>query len=347
MARSVGEGIDNLVHVDLRGYGLPSILKQAGQALAGGPMYMQAARRLNERLKPGDPVFITTGFVFAPYNKGELDGLVGACAIARALDVALGAKPILVTEPELVEAVQRVCVAAGLNAYGSVEEARPLGHAVAVLPFTKDEAVAPLEARRLLDAVQPAAILSIERPGRNTAGVYHMGNGTDVSALAAKIDHLFEAAAAGGALTLAIGDLGNELGLGSLSETVRRRVPWGAHCQCPCGQGLAAAVEAEVVMTAAISDWGAYALAAALAYVSGNLEALHSPETEVHMLQTAVAAGLIDGSGFAIPAVDGATADYNARLVAMLRDLLAYPTRTRQRFAPMFERIIAAGALEK
>lgn len=51
----------------------------------------------------------------------------------------------------------------------------------------------------------------------------------------------------GGALTVAIGDFGNELGMGAIGETVRSVTPAGARCECACG-GTAWMIAAGVAM---------------------------------------------------------------------------------------------------
>ncbi|MBI3977152.1 MAG: DUF4392 domain-containing protein [Chloroflexi bacterium] len=326
--------------LDLRGYGVPRALYQAARDLAGGPVIMRAARLIAERVAPNAAVAICTGFVFPPYFVGELDGVVGSAVLARALEIGLGARLALLLEPELVDAAAAVVRTAGLQPTDSFEHWRARPHQALVLGFTKDEAAAPAEAERLLDELQPAAVIAVERPGRNARGAYHMGNGVAVTEPAAKLDHLFERAAARGALTVAIGDLGNELGMGRLQEAVRAQIPFGARCACPCGGGIAAAVGADATVVAAVSDWAAYGLAAALRYLTGRSEALHSGELECRLLRAAVAAGLIDGSGYAIPAVDGIGEEHNARLVEMLRTVVEQPLVTRERMQPMFERVL-------
>jgi hypothetical protein len=96
-------------------------------------------------------------------------------------------------------------------------------------------------------------------------------------------------------------------------------------------------VPAEYVITAAVSDWAGYALAAAVAFCTGKPIAAISAENLRHLLWRAVDTGLVDGSGYAIPTVDGVSADYNARLAATLSDIVALPRATQDRFAKMFD----------
>lgn len=298
---------------------------------------MSAAAALCNALRQEDAVIVATGFVFPPWRTGELDGVVGASVIARALEMGLGARPILVVEPELVPAMTDLIRTAGLQPTTEATAFQQQPHTALIVGFPKDETAASTAAADLLHQWAPKAMIAIERPGRNHRGTYHMGNGVEVTDLAAKIDILFEAVAQAGGLTVAIGDLGNELGLGSLEATVRAQVPFGAACQCPCGGGIAASVPADKVITAAVSDWAGYALAAALGFRTGRDDAFIAPALLGRLLQHAVDVGLIDGSGYAIPAVDGIGLDYNMRLAALLHDITTLPRQTKERFARMFD----------
>jgi len=139
---------------------------------------------------------------------------------------------------------------------------------------------------------------------------------------------------------VAVGDVGNELGMGRVREAVRASIPFGAECASPCGGGIAAAVEAEETVVAAVSDWAAFGLAAALRFLSGRPEALHSGESERQLLRAGVAAGLVDGSGYAVPAVHTIGGEFNALLVEMFRWAVEQPVRTRDHLRPMFERVV-------
>jgi hypothetical protein len=328
LEQQVGENLDALITLDVRGYGVPRALYAEAREQAGKPLLLTAAQALAKVIVPDDAVVIATGFVFPPWGTGELDGVVGATVIARALEIGHGAKPVLVVEPELVPAVSALIRVAGLQPV-TTKEAFAAPRTALVLGFTKDEAAAPAAATELLDTVKPKALLTIERPGRDANGRYHMGNGSDVTDYAAKIDHLFTQGTERGLLTVAIGDLGNELGLGSLQEVVKARIPFGTT--------IAASVPADHVITAAVSDWAGYALAAAISFVSGKANAAVSGDQLRQLLWRAVDTGLIDGSGYAIPAVDGVGVDYNARLAATLADIVSLPVQTKERFARMFD----------
>ncbi|MCO5218202.1 MAG: DUF4392 domain-containing protein [Thermomicrobiales bacterium] len=329
LERNVGESLDALVSLDVRAYGVPGTLYAAARAASDGPLIMEAAKALVGTVGPDDCVVVATGFVFPPWKKGELDGVVGAAAIARALEVALKVKPILTVEPELVPALINIARVAGLQPVLDTETFVSQPHTALIVGFPKDVDDARTEATRVMETLHPKAIISIERPGRDSNGVYHMGSAADVTDLAAKIDIIFEAVAASGGLTVAIGDLGNELGLGSLRETVSSHIPYGDE--------IAAAVSADKVITAAVSDWAGYALAAAIAFQTRCDDAYLTPWLLEQLMVTAVNSDLIDGSGYSITAVDGVDLTYNKHLTSMLEAVCRMPLRSKDRFARMFE----------
>ena len=79
--------------------------------------------------------------------------------------------------------------------------------------------------------------------------------GEDVSPWSAPLDRLFTA---GPWRTIAIGDGGNEVGMGALpAGLVAREVPLGSTIAC--------VTPAEFLITAGVSHWGAYGLIAGLA----------------------------------------------------------------------------------
>jgi hypothetical protein len=327
VAKMVGENIDRVASVELRSYGVVPKVYAAAREQVGFPLATAAAMLLRERVREGSNVVVLTGFPIMPYELVETDGPVGAAAIARSLNVAFSARPILLTEPAFVPPLRATCRAAGLNVYERIEDCRGLPAAV-VAPFTMDPAEAPALAEALLDALQPTAVIAVERVGRNRGGLHHSGRGVPLAHLTAKLDHLFERARERGIATIGIGDLGNELGLGSLRPTVEAATAFGARCLCPCGAGMACDVPSDVPVVAGVSNWGAYGVGAALAYLRDDADVLHGPASEEEMLRACAAGGAIDGpTGRPIGWVDGIATDYHVRLIAQLHDLIRYPAR--------------------
>ena len=304
---NLGKSLDSLMHLDPRGYGVCNILYHGAYERAGGPLTIHAARHMIAHIPPGSLVYIITGFVLHPYNRAETDGPPGALVLARTLVRGFDAKPLIICPQEAVPAMGELIKAAGLPYRSEPEELKKSPPGAGIYTFTKERGEAAAEAERLLAWGRPSYVIAIEAPGANDRGVYHNALGRDVSALEAKSDVLFGVLQKAGTPSLAIGDLGNECGMGALKDTLNRYVPYAApgRCSCGCGGGIAAATAAEVVVTATVSNWAAYGVTAALGYLLGRGDLLHTPELEDRLLAAAAAAGLIDMYGEAIPAVDG------------------------------------------
>ena len=79
----------------------------------------------------------------------------------------------------------------------------------------------------------------------------------------------------------------------------------------------------DLVITANMSNWGAYAIAALLAASTGVLSALNTPEKEARVLQAAAAAGFHDAIyGSVAPSVDGCPIETQLAMVRLMQDLV-------------------------
>lgn len=230
---------------------------------------MHAAQTLVDAVKPGDLIYILTGFVLLPHKVPEMDGMVSSMLLARALVLAFDAKPIIVCPVDCVQAVKNCAAVVGLHIYEDIATVRELPMSMGVVSFTKDASHAAAAADALLAQGMPAAVVSIEAPGANDAGVYHNAGGMDVSVLEAKTDALWAKLRELGVPSVAIGDLGNEIGMGKIADHIRSFVPFTAHgeCSCGCKGGILAQSTVDSIITATCSDWGCYGLMAALAYL--------------------------------------------------------------------------------
>jgi D-glutamate cyclase len=321
----VGENLDQLMTLDMRGDGISRALAAAARAQTDGPLALTAARRLREALYEGGSALFLTGFVVPPWGIGETDGLIGTVVLARALERAFATRIVVVSEEDVLPALEAGFREAGLLVYRKLEAANR-GRSVCLIPFPKDEAVAAAEAARLAEEVAPAACVAIERPGKNAVGQYHYALGKNVTEWVAPVDLLYEAVAGRNALTVAVGDFGNELGMGAIAPAVIAETPAGADCGCPCQGGIACPIPADVTVASSVSDWGAYATAAALSYLQGEPAVFTTPCEYKAVLRATVRGGCIDGaSHYAIPAIDGVAEETNVALVALLRDAVAYP----------------------
>ena len=306
---NVGENLDQLMTLDLRGDGISRVLAAAARERVGAPLALTAARRLREALANGGTALFLTGFVVPPWGVGETDGLIGTVVLARALERAFGASLVVVSEAEILPPLAAGLREAGLLVYETLE-AVPGGRSACLLPFPKDATADT--AAHLAAQISPSVCIAVERPGRNRVGQYHFALGRNVSEWIAPVDLLYEAVAANGVLTVAYGDFGNELGMGAIAATVAAETPAGADCGCPCHGGIACTIPADVTVACSVSDWGAYATAAALAYLNGDEAIYISPQQYDDVLRATVRGGCIDGSSnYAIPAIDGIGEDTN------------------------------------
>ena len=276
------------------------------------------------------------GFPVHPLMVGETDGICGAVVLARALRVALQARPLLATE----EAISPFVAAA--------VEAAPMGHVMGLGPAPEAVRIVACppgpeaggECSAALLQRRPAAVLAVEKAGVNCAGVPHSSGGMDIGVATARFEELLRGAQRAGILTIGIGDQGNELGLGAIAEAAAAEARYGRTCRCPCGQGTVSAVPADVTVIGGTSDWGAFGVAAALAFLLDRRDALPSGEMVRSVIAAAVEAGAIDAvARKGLPQVDGYPADFCARLADMLADVIVTPGR----FAEMEPERFSAG----
>ena len=329
----IAENVDHLVNLDISGYGMIGALYAAARAYHKKPLSLLAAEQLRQTLKPGDCFFVTTGWVMPGfYPVGETDGPIGAAALGRALGIGLGARMVVLTEETMIPIIVACCRGAGLNVLTEADLERaprrphPANLHCVVLPFPIEDDQAIKESERLFHRYCPKALVAIEKNGPNRKGVYHMVGGFDNSDCVAKAGRLFEEATRRGVLTIGIGDRGNEIGFGAIEEVPRRLLPFGRKCTCRCGVGVVDATTVDVLVTAAVSNWGAYAIAACLAALLDRPEVLHDPATEARMLHLCISAGGVDGfSCRPIPVTDGMPEAVHVSMVTLLNEIARAP----------------------
>jgi hypothetical protein len=134
--------------------------------------------------------------------------------------------------------------------------------------------------------------LAVERCGRTSDGTARNMRGDDVGAFTTLLDDLF---LAGPWRTIAIGDGGNEIGMGALP-------PGLIAAHIAHGEAIACVTPADHLILSGVSHWGAYALLGGLAALRDDwraaLLACLDPERDRMILEAAVRRG---------PAVDGVT----------------------------------------
>ncbi|MGK5111064.1 MULTISPECIES: glutamate cyclase domain-containing protein [unclassified Geodermatophilus] len=248
----------------------------------------------------GTRVGLATGvhIAWAPTPAAETDGPVGAAVLAAAL-AALGAEPVVLTDDPCAD-VTGAC----LDVLGA-------GRLTVVPAGADDGAVAGRVAGLGL-----SHLVAVERLGPNADGRVMTMRAVDITASTAPLHAAF---ALPGLVTGAVGDGGNEIGMGN--------VPADVVAACIAhGERIACRVPVDALVTAGTSNWGCYALVAALAVLvpdrAGALRALLDPAVDAAVLAAATAAGGIDGvTGRPGASVDGVpTAEY-ADLIRALRVL--------------------------
>jgi hypothetical protein len=324
----VGENLDQLSTLDMRGDGILRVLYGAARAPHSRPLTLTAAQALMGRLETGSAVLMLTGFL-APKPFPETDGLIGSAVLAAALERACGAVPVFVAEPEVASALSAALRGAGLNVTAELATRTEVPHAAVVLPFSAEVAEAEAISAALADRIEPAACVAVERPGANPEGEYHYAMGKNATRGIAPVDFLYREASARGALTVGVGDFGNELGMGAIYDAIQTETPAGKDCGCGCGGGTACATPADVTVLASVSDWGAYAIAACLAYLKRDPAVLVAGDVYRRVCEDAVRAGAIDGpTRYATPHVDGIDPGFNAALLEVMRGAARYPSRS-------------------
>lgn len=311
----VGEAIDQLVTIETKNMGMPHNalrpMYQAARALAGGrPISAVCAERLAAELQPGDTVLVLTGAGYAPkMPKGEDDGPPGAASLARALYKGLGAVPVFVVEACHADPVVTSSQAAGLmvKPFRNARDNR-LGAALAVAPPTQDAVPAWID--RLFAETRPKAVISTERLGPGRDGVIYGATAIPFSGPDSAMEHdtvdiapVVVEAARRGILTIGVGDHGNEIGFGAISDAVAKAMPKGAT--------LCDTTITDLVVPAMMSNWGCYGIAAALACLLKAPMLVHSPAQEERIIRACLNAGGVEAmftsTDFLVDGLDGET----------------------------------------
>lgn len=163
-------------------------------------------------------VFIYTGFW--ANGKGETDGPIGAYFLYKAFQ-ELGFSPLIISDVHC--------------------EGYFLGHKALHVKKNEDT---HKTFTALLKKYNPIAHFSIERLGRDKSGFYKNASGLDIGQFTLKLDLLYEMS---NTLKFAIGDGGNEIGMGNFKDFLENSL----HVN-PC------VVSCDFPIVASVSNWGAY-----------------------------------------------------------------------------------------
>lgn len=300
MAKTIAENIDRLCTIEIRpaSGNLPrGVIDQlyAAARADGPPLTLRAAQALVERVNPGDTVFILTGAGGPPVlPAGEVDGVPGTAALARALAIGLGADVVVLTEERVAEPIKAAVWGASMNF--TREATASVSNTIRYVPTSCGDEASEREAAELFEREAPVAVIGIEKLSPNGNGIIHGATGLDYHEVHTNPKFIFDLANDRGALTIGIGDGGNEVGYGVIRSAVQDVMPAGRVCACPCGGGSAAAVATDVLVVAAISNWGAYGVSAMVGWLSGRPQALVNSDDVERMIHDTVNAGAFDGA---------------------------------------------------
>lgn len=323
---NLGSSLDDVANIDPRGYGVCKLLYKAAREFTDSPLCLNSAKKLVEAIKENDRIFIMTGFVLIPFNKAETDGAIGSFLLARALKTAFGAKPVIICPDDCIPAVSGLAECVGIES-------------VDVEIFTKNKTESAENADNLIAKYNPKAVISIECPGENENGIYHSARGIDVTAVEAKQDILFEKLKEKGILNIAIGDLGNEIGMGAIEDCIKEKIP--------LGEKICVRTKADNIITATVSDWGCYALIAMLSYILENPDIMHDSELELQAMKAAAKGGLIDMTGNAVPAIDGFGTELICSIVTVMKEIVKNALALKETCKPHFDEIIKLKSFEQ
>lgn len=261
--------------------------------------------RAYEELARARRALIITGFpIRTPEGRVccETDGPVGAADMAYALRDG-GVECAVVTDAFNFGQVRAAvdCRAPGVQTH----------------LLEKDD---PGAAKRLIEEFAPTHVFPLERPGKAADGHYRNARGGVIDDIVADTDLVYALAREAGAVAIAIGDGGNELGTGAHRAAAARLVPHG--------ETVAARLDADITLMAGVSNWWGWGVAALLSARAGR-NLLPTDAEQEKLMRAVLDAGGVDGVT-RLPAmtVDGLPFEANlAVLEALRRALQSYFTR--------------------
>jgi hypothetical protein len=319
--------IDRIVSLDMGQRGMAGLYEPA-RALCSEPLSAAAARPL-AALERGDYVIIISGSLTRAGVSSaiaENDGPMGVASLARVITHGFNAIPVIMVDETICDKVAAITRVAGPNVVtreqAHVAVAMPRYTSIAVVEGGKiDDAEARAHAEALIADLIPKAVVSVERSGLTKDGTYRNARGEDYSEGRARLDHIVLAASKRNIPTIGIGDGGNEIGMGAIPDAVAAHIPHG--------DVLCSEIATDVLFPVGVSNWGCYAVTAALAIMTGNEDLIHTPDLERRLLEASPQIGLVDGtSGRLEPTADGLPMTTHMSIVELLRTTAQRAIRT-------------------
>lgn len=245
-------------------------------------------KRAVEKLKPSRRVAIVTGFMVPDTNSPETDGPPGAVILGRAI-LRSGRECTIFTDPLCYEAVS-LCS-----------------------DSVKGPLVTSVTSSAGISEWLPDMVIFIERLGRAGDGRYYNMRCRDITEYTLPLDEILLHPEKGKFSAIAIGDGGNEAGLGLLKDRIVELIPEFANC--------VSVTEADIALPVDVSNWGAYALAVLLS-ISESMWLGHSLPEEELMLRSLIKCGAVDGvTKLASLSVDGFSLEYEEEILSSLKNV--------------------------
>lgn len=257
---------------------------------------------------PSPSVAILTGF-YVPHGSppsAETDGPIGSVHLGGLSNVGV---PVRIATDSLCMDVVK-CAARSVNVAAKIDWDE-------IGLESDNESI-----RAVLNAWKDASVshvISLERAGPASDGTPCNMKGDDIGPYTAPLHLLFNND--GGRTTIGIGDGGNELGMGSVPrDIIRSSIRNGGKiaCQVPCDH----------LIVCGVSNWGGFALAAALTILRPDWAAVLKEgltlENDYGMLKAIVEKGpAVDGvNGGQTMSVDGYDWEFHSRILKEILDVI-------------------------
>lgn len=247
-------------------------------------------------LNSSQTIVIVTGFVIKSAGVGETDGPPGALALAYTLE-CLDKKVVIVTDKYSENLLRAGAELLNLEA----------------CIYIFEENMEDKQADEIINEYEPDHIIAIERPGRNIENKCYSMLGEDITKFCPNTDLLFIKAKQHNIKTSAVGDGGNEVGMGKVRDVVKKHVFKG---NIICAQ-----VETDNLIASGVSNWGAFGICAGLC-ITNNKTIMYDEDIYKDVLEKIVKAGAVDGCSKKNQAtVDGLSYEENLNVFMKLRNI--------------------------
>ncbi|MDW7660533.1 MAG: DUF4392 domain-containing protein [Bacillota bacterium] len=242
-------------------------------------------------------IVIVTGFYIHKAGIGETDGPLGALSMANTLS-RLDKEVVILTDEYTSKFIE-----IGIDLLG-----------IDVNLYVVTVESAKMACDGILSKHKPDHVIAIERPGKSASGKYHSMSGEDLTDYIPDLDYMFEIAKINGIRTSAIGDGGNEIGMGKIKDYIISRVP--------LGEKIASVTETDNLIIAGVSNWGGHGVSAMISALNDK-DVMYDENVEYKLLDAMVSAGAVDGcTKKAERSVDGFSLDINMDIIKRLRELV-------------------------